>query len=90
MSTATVKAITAEEIDEAFENGEDMRKYFDFSTAQVIHPEEKKPVNLVLPTWLIRVLDEEAERRATSRRAVANDWLVDRADQELAKRRASA
>lgn len=87
-----VKSMSVEEFDRLFDEGEDISEYLDMSTIRIVRPEdnEKKPVNLVLPTWLIRVLDDEAERRATSRRAVANDWLVDRADQELAKRGATA
>ena len=87
MNDSVIKAETGEEIDEAFERGKDMRSYFDFSQAVAVYPDsEKKNVNITLPAWLVKELDIEADRRGTSRRAVINDWLVDRADREREQR----
>ena len=88
MSDAMHRAKTGEEIDQAFENSEDMRQYFDFSSATLeqLDPNEQKAMSISLPAWLFDVMDAEAARRGTSRASVVKNWLVDRADQELERR----
>ena len=85
-----IESPTAAEIDEMFDRGEDVLQYFDPASETVWRPEQRndKPrhLQITLPAWLLRVLDDEASRRCVSRKAVINDWLVDRADQELARR----
>lgn len=74
--------ITAEEIDEAFDNDEDMEQYFDFEAGELQPPVNivVKSLGLSLPNWLVNLLDEEADRRAISRKALINVILVDWAD----------
>lgn len=89
MSESVKTAKTAREIDEAFDRGEDMSAYFDFSSATIEEPKpsyEQRPMSLNLPAWLIAAMDEEAARRGTTRASVAKNWLVDRADQERERR----
>lgn len=42
-------------------------------------------VNLDLPPWLLKAIDEEANRRGIARQALIKHWLTDRVD-ELKKR----
>lgn len=44
-----------------------------------------KRVNLDLPPWLLKAIDEEATRRGIARQALIKHWLTDRVD-ELKKR----
>lgn len=83
-------AATGEEIDEAFENGEDMEQYFDFEEMKLEPPVDivVKSLGLSLPGWLVRTLDDEAKRRAISRKALINVILVEWADEQERKRRA--
>lgn len=88
------REITAEKFDAKFDAGEDVSEYVDWDSAVTSHSTEefeqnmrnfeRRDVSVSLPGWLVDVLDAEAERRATSRRAVINDWLVERADAEAA------
>ena len=84
------KEITAEELDHRFDAGEDVLDYFDLDNPIVQHApardDSQRQINISLPAWLVDILDDEAHRRAISRKAVINDWLVDRADQEMARR----
>lgn len=80
------KPLKAHEIDERFDNGENVDEFFDMEHPVVETPVARDctphPVNTTLPAWLVKALDEEAQRRCVSRKAVINTWLVDRADAE--------
>lgn len=72
MQTLT-KAATGEEIDEAFEAGEDMRKYFDLSTARVVEPDiSDRRINLNMPEWLVEAIDLEAAKSGANRQSYIN------------------
>ena len=47
------KAITSEEVDEKFDNGEDISAYFDFSKARRPNQEARR-VNVDFPAWMVR------------------------------------
>ncbi|NMN01642.1 type II toxin-antitoxin system BrnA family antitoxin [Bifidobacterium panos] len=76
---ATVKAT---DIDQAFDNGEDVSEYFDMEHPVRMEAVRTRKVNLTLPEWLIERLDSEAKTLAVSRNAVVNVWLADRARDE--------
>ena len=83
--------ITTDELDQLFDDGRDITPFVDDSSASWWVPpsmrnDKPRHLQITLPAWLLRVLDDEASRRCVSRKAVINDWLVDRADQELARR----
>lgn len=82
---------TADNLLERFDSGEDVMDYFDMDHAVMEHPDPnaQKNLTITLPLWLVDVLDDEAERRAVPRKSIINDWLVDRADAERARRAAS-
>ncbi len=68
---------TAKEFDEAFENGEDLDEYIDWSKATRPNIEQKR-VNLDLPKWMIEKLDIEAKRIGVARQAIMKMFLAER------------
>lgn len=52
---------TAKEFDEAFDNGEDISEYVDWSASRRPNLEQKR-VNIDLLVWIIERLDYEAKR----------------------------
>ena len=89
-ATSTAEKITTEEFDKRFDAGEDVLDYVDLEHPHVqkalVRNDVQRQINISAPAWLVDLLDDEASRRGISRKAVINDWLVDRADQELARR----
>ncbi len=78
MSATANKTELEHEIDEAFDNGEDMRKYFDFSKAEVVKPEnETRRVNINMPVWLIEAIDKEASHVGANRQSYINIMLAE-------------
>lgn len=73
----------AADIDRRFDDGEDVREYFDM-THPVYHPgtQPNRKVNLTLPGWMIERLDNEAGSIAVSRNALVNLWLAERIKDE--------
>jgi hypothetical protein len=80
--------ISVEEFDRIFDEGEeDIMEYLDLSKTEVWYPEPKR-VNIDLPPWLIRELDDEAKRNALSRQAVIKTVLIRHVEER--KKRATA
>ncbi|HMT43185.1 MAG TPA: CopG family antitoxin [Chakrabartia sp.] len=76
----TVKAISTEEFDRLFDDGENIDEYIDWSSAR--RPgQEAKRVNVDFPQWMVARLDAEARRRGVTRQALIKMWLADRLDQ---------
>ena len=67
------KKITSEEFDRKFDSGEDLTANVDLSAGI-------RKVNIDLPIWAIRELDQEARRRGVARQALMKMWLIDRLD----------
>ncbi len=70
---AKKKPISAQEFDKKFDKGEDMSDHVDWSSAT-------KTVNVDIPVWAIKALDQEATRRGVARQALIKMWIVDRID----------
>lgn len=87
MSTAVVKAATGEEIDEAFESGEDMRAFFDFSKGKVAQPVKK--VNVDFTVRQVDELDAEAAYLGINRQAVIKTLCDEALTRRRAERRAA-
>ena len=51
--TAARETITAAELDEKFDNGEDVSEYFDWSKARRPNQEARR-VNVDFPAWMVR------------------------------------
>ncbi len=71
------KAITADEFDKKFDDGEDMSAHVDWSKGRRINQEQKR-VNVDFPVWMIRSLDKEASRLGVTRQSVIKMWLAER------------
>ncbi len=69
--------ITAKELDEKFDNGEDVSEYFDWSSARSIH-EKPQRVNIDFPSWVVNRLDRESKRLGVSRQALVKLWIAER------------
>ena len=69
--------ITAKELDEKFDNGEDVSEYFDWSSARSIH-EKPQRVNIDFPVWVVNRLDRESKRLGVSRQALVKMWIAER------------
>ena len=61
------------ELDQKIEKGEDLGDYFDAQNATV-------RINIDFPTWVVRALDTEAQRRGIARQALIKMWLTDKID----------
>jgi hypothetical protein len=68
-----VKTISAKEFDAKFDRGEDITPYLDFDSMVVV-----RRVNVDFPDWMIKRLDQEAQKLNISRQAVIKMWLSDR------------
>lgn len=66
---------TAKEFDEAFDSGEDISEFIDYSKSRRPNLEQKR-VNLDLPVWMIERLDQEARRLGVARQAVMKMFLA--------------
>ena len=71
------KKISTKELDEKFENGEDILEYFDTSKIKMIN-EKQRRVNIDFPEWMIQSLDKEAKHIGVSRQAVIKMWIADK------------
>ena len=72
-----VERITAEELDEKFDNGEDVSAYFDFSKARRPNLEAKR-VNVDFPAWMVAGLDREAARLGVTRQSLVKMWIAEK------------
>ena len=73
------KAITSDQLEEMFDNGDDILSYVDLGNPVVEHhPPLEKRITLTMPAWMVSELDEEAAELAISRNAVVNTWVADR------------
>ncbi|WP_292658353.1 CopG family antitoxin [Nitratifractor sp.] len=68
---------TFNEFEEAFDRGEEIDEYVDWSRARRPNLEQKR-VNLDLPLWMIELLDREAKRLGIARQAVMKIFLAER------------
>ncbi len=76
-ATKAIKPITAEELDEKFDNGEDVSEYFDWSKARRPNLEPRR-VNVDFPAWMVERLDREAGRLGVTRQSVIKMWIAER------------
>ncbi len=66
---------TAQQFDEAFDNGEDISAYVNYAKAKRPNLEQKR-VYLDLPVWMIERLDQEAKRLGVARQAIMKIFLA--------------
>jgi hypothetical protein len=70
---AKKKAISTKEFDEKFEKGEDMSAHVEWDKAI-------KKINLDIPIWAVKELDQEADRRGITRQSLIKNWVIDKLD----------
>jgi hypothetical protein len=74
--------ISAEEFDQMFDDGEvDILQYADLSSGKRINRKTRK-VNVDMPEWMIRALDDAADNLSINRQAIIKVWLSDRIEKE--------
>ena len=76
-ATEATNAITAAELDEKFDNGEDVSEYFDWSKARRPNQEPRR-VNVDFPAWMVRDLDKEAGRLGLTRQSLIKMWIAEK------------
>ncbi len=67
----------AEELDDKFDNGEDVSAYFDLTKARRPNLEARR-VNVDFPAWMVERLDREAGRLGVTRQSVIKMWIAER------------
>lgn len=65
--------ISAEEFDKKFDKNQDMSEHVDWNVST-------KTVNVDIPIWAIKALDEESTRRGVARQALIKMWIIDQID----------
>jgi len=65
---ARKKKIRAEDLDQKFDEGEDVLEYFE--TENVRRPNKIQRISLDIPDWMLVILDSEATRLGIPRQAV--------------------
>ena len=87
MKITNDKAITANELDKKFDNGEDISEHLDFSKAQNLKEFEKdrfkvRKVNVDFPEYIINLLDKEAQKIGVTRQSIIKVWIAERLKEE--------
>ena len=71
------ETITVEELDEKFDNGEDVSAYFDWSKARRPNLEARR-VNVDFPAWVVEGLDKQARHLGVTRQSLIKMWIAER------------
>jgi hypothetical protein len=73
----------ASELDEKFDEGQDISEFIDLSQARRPGQEQKR-VNVDFPIWMIHRLDKEAKRLGVPRQSIIKIWIAERLQKVLA------
>ena len=68
-----------------FDNGEDISEYLDFSNAVKLNEFEKvttKKINVDFPEYIIKLLDNEAQKIGVTRQSIIKVWIAERLKEE--------
>lgn len=66
----------AEELDQKFDDGDDVLEHFDLTTLRRPGLETQR-VEVDFPQWMIEALDREAQRVGIQRQAVIKVWIAE-------------
>jgi hypothetical protein len=72
----------ARELEEKFDQGEDISEFLDLSQARRPGQEQKR-VNVDFPIWMIHRLDKEAKRLGVPRQSIIKIWIAERLQRVL-------
>lgn len=75
----------AKELDQKFDNGEDIIDSLDLSRAKRTMQDQKR-VNVDFPAWMLESLDKEASRVGVTRQSIIKIWLAERLEQLAANK----
>lgn len=67
----------ATEFDKRFDAGEDMSADVDWTKARRLNVEAKR-VNEDFPSWVVAVLDRQAQKLGITRQALIKMWIAER------------
>jgi len=70
----------AEELDQRFDQGEDISGALDITGARRPGLEQRR-VNVDFPAWMIDALDHEAKRLGVTRQSIIKVWIAERLEQ---------
>ena len=71
----------AKAFDKKFDDGESVLEHIDLGL--VTRPdEEARRVNVDFPAWVVRSLDDEAQRIGVTRQSLIKFWIAERIEQE--------
>lgn len=80
---SSMASIRSDELERAFDAGEDIAEYMDMSTLE--RPNQSpafRRISMDVPEEVVRSLDRAARRMGINRQAVIKVWLTERLDQE--------
>ena len=69
-----LNCMKAEELDQKFDDGEDISEYLDLSKAKRSGLETKR-VSVDFPAWMVQRLDKEAKKLGITRQSVIKFWV---------------
>ena len=83
-----MKKIDAKRFDEAFDRGEDISEYLDFTKARRLKEMKTKTrkVNVDFPEHIVEMLDEEARSIGVTRQSIIKMWIAERLKEERKNR----
>lgn len=70
----------ANEFDRAFDSGEDVSGYVDWSRARRVNTESRR-VNVDFPAWVVAALDRQARMHGVPRQSLIKLWIAERLKQ---------
>lgn len=76
------KRLRGDELEKSFDKGKEVLDQFDLENAV-------RRIVVDLPDWMLKSLDQEAQRIGISRQAVIKTWLAERLDEGMPKARRS-
>jgi len=69
-----------DEMEKAFDSGEDMSEYFDFDNPRLMSYTPKR-VNVDLPEWMVEDIDSAAKRIGVTRQSILKMWIAEKLDE---------
>jgi hypothetical protein len=69
----------AKELDQKFDNDEDILEHFDLDSMTKSGLESKR-VNVDFPSWMVKSIDKEAMRLGVTRQSLIKLWLAEKLD----------
>jgi hypothetical protein len=67
----------ANELDQRFDEGQDISGELDLSAARRPNREQRR-VNVDFPGWMVESLDREAKRLGVTRQSIIKVWIAER------------